>query len=94
MMYAMYCTRLDISSSIGKLSRFANNPNVDHWKAIGRVLGYLKKTISLRLFYSKFLAMLEGYSNASWITSVSNNKCTSAWIFTFGRGAIPWTLKK
>ena len=54
MMYAMYCKRLDISSSIGKLSRFANNPNVDHWKAIGRVLGYLKKTISLRLFYSEF----------------------------------------
>ena len=47
MMYAMHCTRPDISFSVGKLSRFTSNPNVDHWKAIDRVLGYLKKTISL-----------------------------------------------
>ena len=65
MMSAMYCTRLDISFSVDKLSRFTSNPCVDHWKEIGRVLGYLKKTISLRLFYSEFPAMLEGYSDAS-----------------------------
>ena len=47
MMYAMHCTRPNISFSMGKLSRFTSNPNVDHWKAIDRVLGYLKKTISL-----------------------------------------------
>ena len=41
---------------------------MDHWKTIGKVLGYLKKTISLRLFYSEFPTMLEGYSNTSWIT--------------------------
>ena len=82
MMYAMHCTRPDISYSMGKLSKFTSNPSVDHWKAIGRVLGYLKKTISLRLFYSEFLAVLEGYSDASWITNVSDNKSTSGWIFT------------
>ena len=86
MMYAMHCTRPDISFSVGKLSRFTSNPSVDHWKAIGRVLGYLKKTISLGLFYSEFPAVLEGYSDASWITSVSDNKSTSGWIFTLGEG--------
>ena len=88
MMYAMHCTRPDISFSMGKISRFTSNPNVDHWKAIGRILGYLKKTISLGLFYSEFPAMLEGYSDANWITSVSDNKSTSSWIFTLGGGAI------
>ena len=58
----------------------------NNWKAIGRVLGYLKKkTISLRFFYSEFPAMLEGYSGASWITIVSDNKSMSGWIFTLGR---------
>ena len=61
---------------------------MDHWKAIGRVFGYLKKTISLGLFYSKFLTLLEGYSDASWITSVGDNKSLSSWIFTLGEGAI------
>ena len=41
---------------------------MDHWKTIGKVLGYLKKTISLRLFYSEFSTMLKSYSNTSWIT--------------------------
>ena len=38
--------------------------------------------------------MLEGYSDASWITSESDNKSTSGWIFTLGRGAISWASKK
>ena len=93
-MYAMHCTRPDISFSVGKLFRLTSNPSVDHWKVIGRVFGYLKKTISLGLFYSEFPAMLKGYSNASWITSVSNNKSTSSWIFTLGGDAISWASKK
>jgi len=37
---------------------------------------------------------LEGYSDASWITSVSNNKSTFGWIFTFGGGSVSWASKK
>ena len=93
-MYAMHCTRPDIWFSVDKLSKFTNNWSVDHLKAIGRVLGYLKKTISFGLFYSEFPTMLEGYSDASWITSVSDNKSTSSWIFTLGGGVISWASKK
>ena len=71
---------------MGKLSRFTNNRSVDHLKPISRVLRYLKKTISLGLFYSEFPTVLEGYSDASWITSVSDNKSVSSWIFTLGGG--------
>ena len=28
--------------------------------------------------------MLEGYSDASWISSMSDNKSTFGWIFTLG----------
>ena len=59
MMYVMHCTRLDISFLVGKLSRFTSNLSVDHWKAIGRVLDYLKKTISLGLFYPEFQVVLK-----------------------------------
>ena len=94
MMYAMHCTRSNISFSVDKLSRFTSNPSVDHWKAIGRVLSYLKKTISLGLFYSEFPTVLEGYLDVSWITSVSDNRSTFGWIFTLGEGAISWASKK
>ncbi|KAK5833698.1 hypothetical protein PVK06_017551 [Gossypium arboreum] len=38
--------------------------------------------------------VLEGYSDASWITSLSDNKPTSGWIFTIRSGAISWASKK
>ena len=40
-MYAMHCTTPDIAFSVCKLSRFTISPSIDHWKTIGRVLGYL-----------------------------------------------------
>jgi len=50
-MYSMYYTRPDIDFSIWKLSRYTSKPNTDHWKAIAKVFGYLKRTIDLDLFY-------------------------------------------
>ena len=41
-MYVMNCTRPDIAYAVSKLSRFTYNPGEHHWKAIIRVLGYLK----------------------------------------------------
>jgi hypothetical protein len=69
LMYDMHCTRPGIAFPICKLSRYTSKPNTDHWKAIARVFGYLKRTIDLGLFYSDFPAMMEGYSDASWMTS-------------------------
>ncbi|KAL0303193.1 UNVERIFIED_CONTAM: Retrovirus-related Pol polyprotein from transposon TNT 1-94 [Sesamum radiatum] len=94
LMYAMHCTRLDIAFAVCKLSRFTNNPSIEHWKGIRRVFGYLKGTVNLGLFYNRFPAVLECYSDASWITSVGNNKSTSGCVFTLAGGAVAWASKK
>lgn len=54
----------------------------------------IKRNINLSLSYSEFPAVLEGYSNASWITSASDNKSTSGRIFTIAGWAISWASKK
>uniref|UniRef100_A0A2N9HAT5 Reverse transcriptase Ty1/copia-type domain-containing protein n=1 Tax=Fagus sylvatica TaxID=28930 RepID=A0A2N9HAT5_FAGSY len=77
MMYAMHCTRPDIAFAVNRLSRYTSNPSAEHWKAIARVLGYLKKTKDLGLYYSGYPAVLEGYSDTNWVTSVGDNKSTS-----------------
>ena len=94
LMYAMHCTRPDIAYAVCKLSRFTSSPSVDHWKAIARVLGYLKRTKNLGLFYNNFPAVLEGYTDASWITSANDNKSTSGWVFTLAGDAVSWASKK
>lgn len=42
LMYIMNCTRPDIAYAVNKFSRYTSNPGEDHWKALVRVLRYLK----------------------------------------------------
>lgn len=54
LMYIMNCTRPDIAYSVSKLSRFTSNPGEDHWKALTRVLSYLRHTKNYGLHYTRY----------------------------------------
>jgi hypothetical protein len=69
-MYLARATRPDISFAMCKLSRYMSNPGDDHWRALERVLRYLKGTMSFRIYYSRHSAVLEGYSDANWISNI------------------------
>jgi hypothetical protein len=58
-MCVMICTRLDISHSINKLGRFANNTSMNNWKVIKRVLKYLRHALGYELHYMGYSAVLE-----------------------------------
>ncbi|CAM8988449.1 unnamed protein product [Rhodiola kirilowii] len=94
LMYAMTSTMPDIAYAVGKLSRYTSNPSTHHWEAIRRVLKYLKGTMSYGLVYADFPSVLEGYTDASWITNLEDHSSTSGWVFLLGGGAISWASKK
>ena len=79
---------------VGKLSRYTSNPSSVHCHAINRVLKYLRKTVDYGIVYIGYPSVLEGYTNASWITDSEDHSSTSGWIFTLGGGAISWGSKK
>ena len=90
LMYLMDCTRPDIANSVNKLARYTSNPNHEHWKAVVRVLRYLRGTANYGLHFTRYPAVLEGYCDANWITGSSTVKSTSGYIFTIGGAAISW----
>ncbi|GJT70193.1 hypothetical protein Tco_1029479 [Tanacetum coccineum] len=94
LMYAMTYTRPDIAFVVGKLSRYTINPDTQHWQTIQRVLKYLKKIMDYRLMYTGYPSVLEGYTDASWISNTEDNSSTSGWVFLLGGGAISWASKK
>ncbi|GJQ96139.1 hypothetical protein Tco_0007278 [Tanacetum coccineum] len=39
-------------------------------------------------------SVLEGYTDASWISNTEDNSSTSGWVFLLGAGSISWASKK
>ena len=94
LMYAMISTRPDIAYAVGKLSRYTSNPSANHWQALSRVFKYLKGTKDYGLVYTGFPSVIEGYTDASYISNEEDHSSTSGWAFLLGGGAISWASKK
>jgi hypothetical protein len=75
---------------MSKLSRFTSNPGSDHWCALERVMRYLRGTSAYGLHYTGYPAVLEEYSDSSWISDATEIKATSGYIFTIGGAAVSW----
>jgi hypothetical protein len=89
-MYLASATRPDILFDVSKLSRFISNPKDDHWKALKRVVHYLKGTMDYGIHYTGYPRVLEGYSDSNWISDADEIKATSGYVFTLGGGTVSW----
>ena len=87
-MYLASATRPDISFAVSKLSWFVSNPGDDHWKALKRVMRYLKDTMDYGIHNIEYPKILEGYSDSNWISDADEIKATSGYVFTLGGGAV------
>nr|GEU92840.1 zinc finger, CCHC-type [Tanacetum cinerariifolium] len=72
---------------VGKLSRYTSNLGTQHWQAIQQVLKYLKKTIDYKLTFTGYPSVLEGYTDASWISNFEDNSSSSGCVFLLGGAA-------
>ena len=79
---------------MNKLSRFTSNPSREHWKALRRVLRYLKYTLNFELQYTNYPQVLEGYCDANWISDSKDSFSTSGYVFTVGGGTVSWKSTK
>ena len=51
LMYAMVCTRPDITHAVGVVSRYLSNPGKEHWNVVKWILKYLKGTSKMGLCF-------------------------------------------
>lgn len=93
LMYAMVCTRPDITHAVSLVSRFLSNPGKAHWEAVKWIFRYLRGTSKLSLCYGGDKPILQGYTDADMAGDLDNRKSTSGYVFTFSGGAISWQSK-
>nr|GEV44210.1 zinc finger, CCHC-type [Tanacetum cinerariifolium] len=87
-------TRSDLAYAISRLSRYTSNPSVAHWKAMIRVLHYLRYSRDYRLYYDRYFVVTEGYSDTNWISDIKDSRSTSGYMFTLGGAVISWKYSK
>ncbi|WJX67633.1 hypothetical protein P8452_52083 [Trifolium repens] len=87
-MYAMLCTRPDVSYALSTTSRYQSDPGEAHWIAVKNILKYLRRTKETFLVYGgeEELAVV-GYTDASFQTDKDDFKSQSGFVFCLNGGA-------
>ncbi|PNX96549.1 putative gag/pol polyprotein, partial [Trifolium pratense] len=93
LMYAMVCTRADITHVVGVISRFLANPRKEHWNAVKWILRYLRGTSKMSLCFGSRNPELIGYTDADMARDIDSRKSTSGFLITFSGGAVSWRSK-
>ena len=89
-MYAMLCTRPNISYALSVTSRCQSNPIEGHWVAIKNILKYLRRTKDVFLIYEDDDFIVSGYTNASFQSDRDGFKSQSGYVFTMNGGVVSW----
>ena len=94
-MYAQVCTRPDIAFAVNALGGYLSNPGLNHWKAVKKVMRYLKDTKDYILTYKRSDQLeVTGYSDSDFAGCPDDRKSTSGFIFMMAGGAVSWKSVK
>ena len=97
LIFAITCTRSDISWIVSKLAVYSQSPTVQHWTAVKNVFRYLKGTLEYKSCFQKCEdgLKLTGFIDADWGGS-EDKKSTSGYCFRLNKkgAAISWKSRK
>ena len=84
----------DLLLSVGIVSRYMEELTYTHWRALKRILRYVRGTTSLGLYYTRSDDYrLVGYSDSDWCGDVDDWKSTSGYVFFMSNTTFTWLSK-
>ncbi|KAG8496686.1 hypothetical protein CXB51_007936 [Gossypium anomalum] len=90
LMYAMVCSRPDLSYAVSAVSRYMANPGKEHWKAVQWILRYLRGTTDVCLQFGRTEDGVIGYVDAAFAGDLDRRRSLTGYVFTIGGCAISW----
>ncbi|KAK9020300.1 hypothetical protein V6N11_054789 [Hibiscus sabdariffa] len=94
-MYAMICTRPDLSYALSITSRYQANPGEGHWTVVKNILKYLGRTKDVFLVYGGEEELrIKGYTDAGFQTDKDDSRSQSGFVFCLSGGAVSWKSSK
>lgn len=92
LMYAMVCTRPDISHAVSMVSRYMHNPGKGHWQAVKWILRYIHGTVDVGLKFQRddMSKQLVGYVDSDYAGDLDKRRSTTGYVFTLAGGPVSW----
>lgn len=93
LMYAMVCTRPDISQAVSVVSRYMHDPGKGHWQAVKWILRYLQKTINVGLAFERDEPLgqcVVGYCDSDYAGDLDKRRSTTGYLFTLAKAPVSW----
>ncbi|RVX23684.1 Retrovirus-related Pol polyprotein from transposon RE1 [Vitis vinifera] len=88
-------TRPDLSFSVNSICQFMHAPTEDHFRALKRILRYVKGIAHHGLqLHKQSTRDLLGYSDADWAGCPDTRRSTTGYAIFFGANLISWSSKK
>lgn len=92
LMYAMVCTRPDISHAVSVVSRYMSNPGKRHWEAVKWIMRYLRGSTDVSLIYDGNQASesVVGYVDSDYAGDLDKRRSMTGYVFTISGCTVSW----
>lgn len=95
LLYIAITTRPDISTAVGCVGRYAQNPGMQHWQAVLQILRYLQGTQTLQLILGGLHSdiILNAFSDADWAGDLDGRRSRTGLVVMINNWPIVWSAK-
>ena len=90
LLYLVVNTWPDIAYAVSEVSKYCQDPGLRHWKAVKRILRYLKGTADYGILLGGDNLKLIGYTDADWAGDVDSRRSMSGFLSKMGMSTIQW----
>jgi hypothetical protein len=96
LMFLAVVSRPDIAFAVNTVSKFLNNHNDEHWRAVKRIISDVSGTIEygIEYFCSEKACELIGYSDADYANDIETRRSTTGYLFELANGPVTWCSQR
>lgn len=96
LMFLAIVTRPDLAYAVNSVSKFLNNHDQSHWKAVKRIISYLVNTVGYGIEYRAGNKEIElsGYSDADYASDVETRRSTTGYAFCIAGEIVTWSSQR
>ena len=90
LMYAMICTRLDISHAVSIVSRYMSNLDKEYWQVVKWIFRYLRDTSDVCLEFGRHDSSMVGFIDSDFARDLDRRRSIISYVFFIGGCTISW----